>query len=213
MSFIVVYIAVYFACSRKKEKFPQIWAYLQKVYACLTRCKNGITAFTTDTEFMKNRDLLNYLIKRSPKCLKGFFYIECKLKLRCRTVLWKCRRVGEGGGSFNLEILRGEGLKQFWKFRQKRGSNNCEFRHGGVDILWNNPSHFFDKLNLCRSSHHCDHSLIGSHQCWAFCLLHHEWHHNQRDHCHSPCCIGSLPVDAYYNYDVPDSDSNENRWL
>ena len=31
LSFIVVYIAVYFACSRKKEKFPQIWAYLQKV--------------------------------------------------------------------------------------------------------------------------------------------------------------------------------------
>ena len=24
-----------------------------------------------------------------------------------------------GGGSLNLEILRGEGLKQFWKFRWK----------------------------------------------------------------------------------------------
>ena len=31
LSFIVVYIAVYFACSRKKEKLTQIWAYLQKV--------------------------------------------------------------------------------------------------------------------------------------------------------------------------------------
>ena len=93
-----------------------------------------------------------YLIKKKKhKCLNGFFYIECKLKLRCLTVLWKSRRVGGGGGSFNLEILRGEGLKQFWKFRRKRGSNNCEFRHGGVDFFWNNPIHFFDELNLCRT--------------------------------------------------------------
>ena len=31
LSFVVVYIAVYFACSRKKEKFPQIWTDLQKL--------------------------------------------------------------------------------------------------------------------------------------------------------------------------------------
>ena len=40
-----------------------------------------------------------YLIKRSPRCLKGFFYIECKLKLWCLTILWKSRWVG---GIFEL---------------------------------------------------------------------------------------------------------------
>ena len=29
------------------------------------------------------------------------------------------------GGSLNLEILRGGGLKQFWKSRWKGGSKNC----------------------------------------------------------------------------------------
>ena len=43
------------------------------------------------------------------------------------------------GGSLNLEILTGGGLKQFWKSRWKGGSKNCAFRHGGVDFFWNNP--------------------------------------------------------------------------
>ena len=44
---------------------------------------------------------------------------------------------GGGGGSLNLEILRGGGLKQFWK------SKNRAFRHGGVDFFWNNPIQMF----------------------------------------------------------------------
>ena len=38
-------------------------------------------------------------MKRSSKCLKGFFYIEGKLKLQCLTILWKSRWVG---GVFEL---------------------------------------------------------------------------------------------------------------
>ena len=75
-------------------------------------------------------------MKRSSKCLKGFFYIEGKLKLRCLTILWKSRWVG---GSLNLEILRGGGLKQFWKSRWKGGSKNLAFRRGGGGFFWNNP--------------------------------------------------------------------------
>ena len=44
-----------------------------------------------------------------------------------------------GGGSLNLEILRGGGLKQFWKFRWEGGSKNHAFHCGGVDFFWNNP--------------------------------------------------------------------------
>ena len=43
------------------------------------------------------------------------------------------------GGSLNLEILRGGGLKQFWKSRWKGGSKNRAFRRWGVDFFWNNP--------------------------------------------------------------------------
>ena len=57
---------------------------------------------------------------------KGFFYIECKLKLRCLTILWKSRWVG-GGGLWTLKSW-GEG-----------GSKNRAFRREGVDFLWNNP--------------------------------------------------------------------------
>ena len=46
-----------------------------------------------------------------------------------------------GGGSLNLEILRGGGLKQFWISRWMGGSKNCAFRRGGVDFFWNNPLH------------------------------------------------------------------------
>ena len=44
------------------------------------------------------------------------------------------------GASLNLEILRGGGLKQFWKSRLKGGggSKNSAFRPGGVDFFWNN---------------------------------------------------------------------------
>ena len=75
-------------------------------------------------------------MKRSSKCLKGFFDIEGKLKLQCPTILWKSRWVG---GSLNLEILRGGGLKQFWKSRWEEGAKNRAFRHGGVDFFWDNP--------------------------------------------------------------------------
>ena len=43
------------------------------------------------------------------------------------------------GASLNVEILRGGGLKQFWKSRLKEGSKNGAFRPGGVDFCWNNP--------------------------------------------------------------------------
>ena len=61
-----------------------------------------------------------YLIKRSPKCLKGFFYIECKLKLRCLTVLWKSRRVG-GGGVFQLGNPEGRGAKAVLEIQAEAG--------------------------------------------------------------------------------------------
>ena len=59
----------------------------------------------------------------------GFFYVECKLKLWCLTILWKSRWLG---GSLNLEILREGGLKHFWKSRWKGagGSKNHAFRLG-----------------------------------------------------------------------------------
>ena len=44
-----------------------------------------------------------------------------------------------GGGSLNLEILRGGELKQFWKSMWMGGSKNRAFRRGGVDFFWNNP--------------------------------------------------------------------------
>ena len=46
-----------------------------------------------------------------------------------------------GGGSLNLQILRGRGAQAVWKSRWKGGggSKNCAFHHGGVDFFWNNP--------------------------------------------------------------------------
>ena len=38
----------------------------------------------------------------------------------------------------NLEILRGGGLKQFWKSRWEEGAKNRAFRRGGVDFFGNN---------------------------------------------------------------------------
>ena len=49
---------------------------------------------------------------------KGFFYIECKVKLQC---LNNFMEIQMGGGLFKLGILRGGGLKQFWKFRWEGG--------------------------------------------------------------------------------------------
>ena len=88
---------------------------------------------------MNSRKIETCLMKRSSKCLKGFFYIEGKLKLRCLTILWKSRWVG---GSLNLEIRRGWGLKQCFRNPGGRGGGgvkNRAFRHGGVDFFWNNP--------------------------------------------------------------------------
>ena len=85
-----------------------------------------------------SRKIENYLIKRSSKCLKEFFHIECKVKSRCLTILWKSRWVG---APFNLQILSGGGLKQFCKSRWMGGggSKNRAFCRGGVDFFWNNP--------------------------------------------------------------------------
>ena len=47
-------------------------------------------------------------MKRSSKCLKGFFYIEGKLKLQCLTILWKSRWVG---GVFELGNPEGRGTQ------------------------------------------------------------------------------------------------------
>ena len=55
LSFIVVHIAVYFACSRKKEKLTQIHMSLfAKSLNRLTKCENGILTLTTNTEFTEN---------------------------------------------------------------------------------------------------------------------------------------------------------------
>ena len=52
-------------------------------------------------------------------------------------------RMDGGGGSLNLEILRGGGLKQFLKFKWKGGGGQetvPSFGEGGVDFFWNfNP--------------------------------------------------------------------------
>ena len=45
------------------------------------------------------------------------------------------------GGSLNLEILRGGGLKQFWKSRWEGGSKNRAFHRGGVDF--SGITHYF----------------------------------------------------------------------
>ena len=69
---------------------------------------------------------------------KGFFYIECKITVSNNFMEIQ---MGGGGGSLNFEILRGGGLKQFWKSRLKGGgeSKNRAFHRGGVDFFWNNP--------------------------------------------------------------------------
>ena len=55
LSFIVVHIAVYFACSRKKEKLTQInMSLFAKSLSRLTKCENGILTLTTNTEFTEN---------------------------------------------------------------------------------------------------------------------------------------------------------------
>ena len=55
-----------------------------------------------------------------------------------------------GGGSLNLEILRGGGLKQFWKSRWEGGggSKNRAFRRGSVVFFWNNPFFVASKFQL-----------------------------------------------------------------
>ena len=52
-----------------------------------------------------------------------------------------------GGGSLNLEILRGGGLKQFWKSRWIGGSKNHAFGRGGLDFFWNNPLNKIQYIN------------------------------------------------------------------
>ena len=44
-----------------------------------------------------------------------------------------------GGGSLNLEILRGGGAHAVSEFKVEGGSKKRAFRHGGVDFFWNNP--------------------------------------------------------------------------
>ena len=68
-------------------------------------CENGMLTFTTNAEF---KEIETYLIKRSSKCLKGLFFIQNPDGLG-------------GGGSLNLELLKGGGLKQFWKSRWMGG--------------------------------------------------------------------------------------------
>ena len=72
-------------------------------------CENGILTFTTNTEF---KEIETYLIKRSSKCLKGLFFIQNPDGLGGG---------GGGGRSLNLELLKGGGLKQFWKSRWMGG--------------------------------------------------------------------------------------------
>ena len=59
LSFIVVYIAVYFACSRKKEEVPSNVSLLAKIVSLFKTHENGILTFTTNTEFTENWDLFN----------------------------------------------------------------------------------------------------------------------------------------------------------
>ena len=45
-----------------------------------------------------------------------------------------------GGGSLNLEILRGGGAQAILEIQvDGGGSKNHAFCHGGVDFFWNNP--------------------------------------------------------------------------
>ena len=54
------------------------------------------------------------------------------------------------GGSLNLEILGGGGLKQFWKSRWKGGSKNRAFCRGGVDFFWNNPIYIHNVTTVSK---------------------------------------------------------------
>ena len=86
---------------------------------------------------MNSRKIETCLMKRSSKCLKGFFYIEGKLKLRCLTILWKSRWVG---GVFELGNPKGMGAQAVLEIQVGGGGvKNRAFRHGGVDFFWNNP--------------------------------------------------------------------------
>ena len=50
-------------------------------------------------------------------------------------------QIGGGGGSLNLEILRGGGTQAVLEIQVDGGggSKNHAFCHGGVDFFWNNP--------------------------------------------------------------------------
>ena len=74
-------------------------------------------------------------MKRSSKCLKGFFYIKGKLKLQCLTILWKSRGVFELG---NPEGREAQAVLEIQVGRGGGGSKNHAFRRGGVDFFWNN---------------------------------------------------------------------------
>ena len=52
---------------------------------------------------------------------KGFFYIECKLKLQCLTILWKSRWVGGGRGVFELGNSEGRGAQAVLEIQVERG--------------------------------------------------------------------------------------------
>ena len=44
-----------------------------------------------------------------------------------------------GGGSLNLEILRGGGAQAVLEIQVEGGSKNRSWRRRGVDFFWNNP--------------------------------------------------------------------------
>lgn len=44
-----------------------------------------------------------------------------------------------GGGSLNLEILRGGGVQAVLEIQVEEGVKNRSWRRRGVDFFWNNP--------------------------------------------------------------------------
>ena len=76
---------------------------------------------------------------------KRIFHIECKLKLRYLTILWKSEWMG-GGEVFKLgnpEGRRGGDSSSFGNRGGGEGQKMCLPSWGGGDFFWNNPFNVF----------------------------------------------------------------------
>ena len=117
---------------------------------------------------------LNFHNKHGKLYLKGFYYIECQLKLRCLTILWKSRWV-EGGGVFELGNPEGRGAQAVFEIQVEGGAGvkNCAFCRG----MW-----IFSGITQCTLpfmqkiviDSYC-HKICDDIECQKRCCLHCIW--------------------------------------